>query len=69
MLVSLRMTKKEYIAKMHRMFAVYGFAKCPLNLQRLSWMWENNVTEERAYRIGCDVSAGYSFITSVRENR
>ena len=69
MLPNIDMSKKEYIARMHKMFAHYGFTECPLTLGRLSWMWENNITEERAYRIGCDVAAGYSFLSAVAENR
>jgi len=66
---SLNITKKEYVQRMHRMFAHYGFAECPLPLYHLSWMYDYNVTEVSAYRIGCDVAAGYPFLSSVRENR
>lgn len=66
---SLNLTKQEYVRRMHKMFAYYGFIKCPLPLHRLAFLYANNVTEDCAYRIGCDVAAGYSFMASVRENR
>jgi len=66
---SLNITKKEYVQRMHRMFAHYGFAECPLPLHRLSFLYDNNVTEASAYRIGCDVAAGYTFMSSLRENK
>ena len=66
---SLNITKKEYVQRMHRMFAHYGFAECPLPLHRLSFLYDNNVTEVSAYRIGCDVAARYTFMSSLRENR
>ena len=69
MLPSVVMTKKEYIARMHKMFAYHGFTSCPLSLGRLGWMWEVNIPEERAYRIGCDVAADVPFLTAVAENR
>lgn len=69
MFLSVVMTKKEYIARMHKMFASYGFTSCPLSLGRLAWMWEVNIPAERAYRIGCDVAADVPFLTAVAENR
>lgn len=68
MLTSIAMSKKEYIERMHRMFTYYGFTECPLSLSRLSWMYDTNVSEVRAYRIGCDVAAGFRFLQSVAEN-
>ena len=69
MLPHVDMSKKEYISRMHKMFAHYGFAECPLTLGRLAWMWEVNIPEERAYRIGCDIAADVPFLTAVAENR
>lgn len=65
---SLAVTKIEYVRRMHKMFAHYGFIKCPLTLNRLAFLYANNVTEVCAYRIGCDVAVGHSFMSSVREN-
>lgn len=68
MLTSITTTKQVYIGNMHKMFAHYGFSQCPLTEERLQWLYDCNVIEAVAYRIGCDVAAGVSWIKAVQEN-
>jgi hypothetical protein len=60
----------DFKSAVQREFAFYGFSACPLNDNALAVIQkEFGDSVDTAYRIGCDVHAGFSFNQSLEANR
>ena len=59
------MTDKINIIK--KMFAYYGFLRCPINDRYLKAFISMGFTNDKIYDIGCDMASGFGEITSLTD--
>jgi len=59
---------ENYITKAQKKFAYYGFISCPLTPENLSELYHAKIDQNTVYNIGCDVNAGFCFLTAVLAN-
>ena len=50
--------------QVHKRFAKYGFACCPLSYRRISYCINAGFSLDQTYSFVCDVYAGFSFLES-----
>ncbi len=61
-------TFREFDADVTRQFAFYGFASNPLAGWQRRELFESGATIDRAYNIGCDIAAGFTYTEAVQAN-
>ena len=58
---------EQYMDNLKREFSRYGFTAAPMNDDNIWTCWVYELSIDQAYRIGCDVNAGFDFLDSLKE--
>ena len=58
-------TVHEYIAKVQRQCAFYGFPHCPLDNAEIIECRAKGLTVDQTYTVACDVAAGFTFAEAI----
>ena len=62
---TMKTPSEQYIRTLKGEFAIYGFSACPLSDDEIAQLMEAGFSIHSAYRIGCDVNAGFSLSEAI----